>query len=123
MKANEAKTCKKATACKTKSCATAEKKCTCGSCKTKTSTKVATALLKCDVGFGNTLFIRGEQAPLNWDKGIALSYCEKRKCWVFKAELKKAIEFKVLINDEQWSEGENFVLKPKATTTFEPKFS
>ena len=109
----------KATLCKTKTCTCTGGKSTCNKCKTKS----AIALLKCDIGFGNTLFIRGDKTPLNWDKGIPLSYCEKRQCWVFKAELKQPVDFKVLINDRHWSDGENFILKPKSTTTFDPKFS
>jgi hypothetical protein len=123
MNVDEPNVCKKTAGCKCKNCADSKKKCACGSCGKKASSKIAMALLKCDIGFGNTLFIRGDQAPLNWDKGVALTYCKKRQCWIFKTELKQPMAFKVLINDERWSEGENFVLNPKATTTFEPKFS
>lgn len=115
MKTDESKT----TVCKPKTCTCTGGKCCCSKGRTRTTM----ALLKCDIGFGNTLFIRGDKSPLNWDKGIPLSYCKKRQCWVFKADLKEPVEFKVLINDNHWSDGENLILKPKSTTTFEPKFS
>ena len=81
------------------------------------------AIIKCDIGFGNTLFIRGEGAKnLGWDKGLALTFDEKEHGWCFRTSAKCPIEFKVLINDRQWSEGENFTLSPGGTQTFEPNF-
>ena len=79
--------------------------------------------MKCDIGFGNTLFIRGEGAKnLSWDKGLALTFDEKEQAWCFRAFGNRPIEFKVLINDSHWSEGENFVLSPGGKQTFEPIF-
>ena len=85
--------------------------------------KSAVAVMKCDIGFGNTLFIRGEGAKnLSWDKGLALTFDEKEHAWCFHTSGNRPIEFKVLINDSHWSEGENFVLSPGAKQTFEPIF-
>ena len=109
----------KKTSCKCKASGETGK---CACTKNNTTQKETVILFKCDIGFGNTLFIRGENAPLSWDKGIALQYCDKKQCWVFKTELKQPVEVKVLINDEHWSEGENFTLKPEISQTFEPKF-
>ena len=120
MKKNDVKTvkvtaesceCKKETCTKTTSCRC--KKCN----KSKTI-----AIIKCNIGWGNTLFIRGESTPLNWDKGIALCYDEKNQGWIFESTCKKDLEFKVLINDEHWSEGKNFVLHAGKAEVFEPKF-
>ena len=102
--------CTKTTSCKCKKC----------SCRGKDKT---VAIIKCDIGWGNTLFIRGENKPLNWEKGKPLSYDEEKQGWIYENSTKKDLEFKVLINDEHWSEGENFVLHVGKTETFEPKFS
>jgi hypothetical protein len=101
-------------------------KCTCEP-KPKTrkscTRKSTVAVMKCDIGFGNTLFIRGEGAKnLSWDKGLALTFDEKEQAWCFRASGNRPIEFKVLINDSKWSEGENFVLSPGGKQTFEPIF-
>lgn len=103
--------CKKNACTKTPSCG-------CAKCKSK---EKSIAIFKCDIGWGNSLFIRGEK-PLNWEKGKALSYDEKKQGWIFETTCKKDLEFKVLINDEHWSEGENFVLHGGKTEVFEPKF-
>ena len=101
-------------------------KCTCEP-KSKTrkacARKSTVAVMKCDVGLGNTLFIRGKGAKnLSWDKGLALTFDEKERAWCFRASGNRPIEFKVLINDSKWSEGENFVLSPGGKQTFEPIF-
>ena len=64
-------------------------KCTCEP-KSKTrkacAHKSTVAVIKCDVEFGNTLFIRGEGAKnLSWDKGLALTFDEKEQAWCFRA--------------------------------------
>lgn len=85
--------------------------------------KSAVAVMKCDIGFGNTLFIRGEGIKdLSWDKGLALTFDEKEQGWCFRTTEKQPVTFKVLINDAQWSEGENFTLSPGKKQTFEPIF-
>ena len=104
--------CKKNTCTKTSTCS-------CPKCKGKNK---SIAFIKCDIGWGNTLFIRGENKPLSWEKGKALSYDEGKQAWIFESTSKKDLEFKVLINDEHWSEGENFVLHAGKTETFEPTF-
>lgn len=91
-------------------------------CTTRAKGHVATAIIQCNIGWGNTLFIRGDGAKLNWVKGKALTYDEGKDAWVFKATLTKPLEFKVLINDVQWSEGENFKLVPGQAQTFAPQF-
>lgn len=91
--------------------------------KRTTRKSPTTAYIKCDIGFGNTLFIRGEGTSiLNWDKGQPLTFDEKEQGWCFHSSLEGPIEFKVLINDLQWSEGENFTLLPGGKHIFEPKF-
>ena len=120
MNKKETKTVVPAAACSCKKTACTKKpSCRCGKCKGKDKT---IAIIKCDIGWGNTLFIRGGNKPLSWEKGKALSYCEKSQGWIFESTGKKDLEFKVLINDENWSEGENFVLHVGKKEVFEPKF-
>jgi len=112
--------------CSAKACAGKyeSEPCKLGKCayECKRHRPVSKVYVKCDVGWGNTLFIRGEGASLNWDKGVPLTYVKTKKLWMFKSRSTKPIEFKVLINDERWSEGENFVLESGKTLEIEPTF-
>jgi hypothetical protein len=60
-----------------------------------------------DVGLGNTLFIRGDGGSLTWDKGQPLQ-CVEANRWMWTAPLNGGhIEFKLLLNDVIWAQGEN----------------
>ncbi|MDR2737842.1 MAG: hypothetical protein LBB18_02770 [Puniceicoccales bacterium] len=64
-----------------------------------------------DVGFGNFLYIRGDGCGLSWDKGVMMTPVDDRH-WQWKCgcdSVNGCFEFKVLINDEIWSVGENYV--------------
>ena len=79
-----------------------------------------TALL--DVGFGNTLFLRGDGPGLSWDKGLALD-CVDDTTW--SVTLKgggKPFACKFLVNDLTWSVGENTIVAPGAILTVTPVF-
>lgn len=95
---------KEKTCCCTKKIQTEAKSC----CKDKNQhTEI---IAEYDVGFGNTMFIRGCCCKnLNWDKGVAMENISGN-LWKWTTDCKcKSIEFKLLINDEKWSEGENMV--------------
>ncbi len=75
-----------------------------------------------DVGFGNHLYVRGEGPGLSWDHGVAMD-CTAADCWA--ATLKGAsapVVFKVLINDETWSTGNDYVVEPGQSVTITPRF-
>ena len=75
-----------------------------------------------DVGFGNTLYIRGEGPGLNWDRGQPLD-CLKDDLWSFTiAAAAKPIVFKFLINDETWCTGDDYVVEPGNKITLVPAF-
>ena len=75
-----------------------------------------------DVGWGNTLFIRGQGGELRWDKGIPLA-CLDSSTWVWLyTRAEKTIEFKLLINDEIWAEGDNLILEPGGRVEIQPVF-
>jgi hypothetical protein len=74
------------------------------------------------VGFGNTLFIRGEGEGLSWDKGQPLS-CKDGEAWVWSRRRgKEQVTFKLLVNDQLWCRGENFQVAPGRQVEVVPVF-
>jgi hypothetical protein len=81
-----------------------------------------TITAKIDVGYGNTLFIRGEGPGLSWDKGSAMD-CVKDDLWrIVLAESARAYTFKFLINDVTWSAGPDFTAACGTSITLTPEF-
>jgi len=75
-----------------------------------------------DVGFGNTLFIRGDGPGLSWDKGVPLG-CTAVDRWAISLLVtNRPVVFKFLLNDKLWSLGEDYVAKPGSKTTYIPAF-
>lgn len=75
-----------------------------------------------DIGFGNHLYLRGEGPGLSWDHGVAMD-CIAADGWA--ATLKGAVSpviFKVLINDETWCTGNDYVVEPGQSVTVTPTF-
>ena len=66
---------------------------------------------KADVGFGNSLFVRGQGDGLSWDKGLPLS-CIDGSAWVWSTrQAKGKVVFKLLLNDQVWAKGEDVVVE------------
>lgn len=83
---------------------------------------VARVAAKVDVGFGNTLFIRGEGAGLSWDQGQPLE-CVDSLTWMWSAKRKgEPVTFKLLINDQLWCRGANMTVAPGAQFEVAPAF-
>lgn len=83
---------------------------------------VTTVIAKLDVGYGNNLYIRGEGAELNWEKGILMENTGSDE-WSWSTGLAAGeIAFKFLINDEIWSTGENFTVAAGDTSISSPTF-
>ncbi len=80
-------------------------------------------VVQCDVGFANTVYLRGQGLPhLSWDKGIALKNVKADE-WVWETEEPfKAGEFKILINDKTFEVGENHPIQPGISVRVNPKF-
>jgi len=75
-----------------------------------------------DVGFGNLLYLRGEGPGLNWTQGVPLQNLAS-DLWTLALEGASApIRFKLLINDESWSNGEDFLAEPGSAVTLTPSF-
>lgn len=91
--------------------------------KTKTNFKEPTRVtIRYDVGFNNSLFIRGRGAGLSWEHGERLKNVGPDE-WIWEPTLSgNDCEFKVLINDQQYESGENHHLDEGITLQYVPKF-
>ncbi len=80
-------------------------------------------IARVDVGFGNSLYIRGEGAGLSWDKGTLLDNVSPYE-WAFKSTTAKGeVTFKFVLNDEIWAEGENLTVAAGGTSISSPVFN
>lgn len=83
---------------------------------------VTTLTARIDIGFGNTLFVRGEGPGLSWDKGVAMN-CLASDLWQLTlAEASRPYVFKFLVNDLSWSTGEDHTLASGQSVTLTPEF-
>jgi hypothetical protein len=75
-----------------------------------------------DVGFGNALFIRGIGARLGWDAGQPMT-CLERAIWVWSAPAASGPgQFKLLLNDQTWCEGDNMSVEAGGRIRVNPRF-
>ena len=75
-----------------------------------------------DVGFGNSLYLRGDGPGLSWDRGVLME-CTGDDCWTYSVgESIRPVVFKFLINDMTWSNGEDYTAKPGSTAVCTPQF-
>jgi len=77
---------------------------------------------KIDVGFGNTLYVRGEGSGLSWEKGVPLDCIADDEWSLSLAETSRPIVFKFLINDLTWSLGEDYAAQPGSSVVLTPTF-
>ena len=69
------------------------------------------------------MFIRGEGAGLNWDSGIQMENAGNDVwVWTTNEAGTAAVSFKFLINDADWSTGDNMTAPAGETTTLYPSF-
>ena len=79
--------------------------------------------VKYDVGFSNQLSIRGKGANLNWEKGQPLKNVKPDE-WIWETDVPfTQCEFKVLINDRVYENGDNHQLNTGSTIVYTPRFS
>jgi hypothetical protein len=91
--------------------------------KTQAAIPLSTTIIaQIDVGFGNTLYIRGDGPGLSWEKGTKLACVADDKWSIVLAETSKPIVFKFLINDLTWCSGDDNVARPGATVNVSPVF-
>jgi hypothetical protein len=77
---------------------------------------------KVDVGFGNSLFVRGEGPGLSWNQGLAMSNVTSALWTISLPRSSRPVTFKFLVNDEIWSSGEDYQADPGIELTLSPSF-
>lgn len=89
-----------------------------------TARKPTTTRLKvrCNCGFNNNLFIRGKGANLSWDKGSPLKNVRADE-WIWETTVPfTQCEYKILINDKTYEQGENHHLRCGDAQEHSPRF-
>ncbi|MGJ3241604.1 MAG: hypothetical protein ACFE0O_01410 [Opitutales bacterium] len=80
-----------------------------------------TVSARADVGFGNTLYLRGEGGGLSWDSGVAMDNTASDQ-WIWSTASGDALTFKFLINDTHWCIGEDYTVPAGGSTTEFPSW-
>lgn len=81
-----------------------------------------TVVAQIDVGFGNRIYLRGEGPGLSWETGVPLECVADDKWSITLPETSQPIVFKLLINDQTWCSGDDYVVQPGRTITVTPIF-
>lgn len=89
--------------------------------KTKPAVKEATIEARIDVGFGNSLYVRGAGSDLSWDHGTPLT-CVDGTTWRWSAPVTGEVTFKLLLNDSVWAQGEDLKVAPGQKVEATPVF-
>ncbi len=75
-----------------------------------------------DVGFGNSLYLRGEGGGLSWDKGVLMDCIADDSWTITLAESAKPIECKFLLNDVAWCVGNDYIVTAGSSVVLKPTF-
>jgi hypothetical protein len=88
-----------------------------------TSSKHTKIVVKCNCGFSNNLYLRGEGVKgLSWDKGTLMK-CTKADEWVWETDTPfNHAQIKVLINDKEYELGENHDVDCGKSVSYAPRF-
>jgi hypothetical protein len=81
-----------------------------------------TIVANVDVGYGNSVYVRGDEPFLHWAKGTALGNIAGNKWEIVLTGIDRPFEFKFLVNDSAWSTGGNYTVSPGDTVTLTPAF-
>ena len=83
---------------------------------------LTTITAQVDVGFGNTLYIRGAGGGLSWTVGVPMT-CVAADVWRISLDAaRQDIAFKVLVNDLSWSVGADYTAVAGSNVTVRPSF-
>lgn len=84
--------------------------------------KVTTFVAHSEIGWGNSLYLRGEGSPeLSWERGVLMKW--EDGAWVYSTtSAHSPVCFKFLVNDHAWAEGNNQHVEPGATSITSPRF-
>lgn len=83
--------------------------------------QLTTVIAKVDVGWGNSVYIRGEGGGLSWNRGRLMDWSNDSWTWSTTAAV-TGLTFKFILNDEQWAEGENLTVPCGGTSVSTPSF-
>jgi hypothetical protein len=83
---------------------------------------ITTVIAKVDVGYGNTLYIRGEGGGLSWDEGHPMQNAGSDEWYWSTIAPAEKLTFKFLINDQIWSTGEDLTATRGETVVAKPSF-
>jgi len=83
---------------------------------------VTTISANIDVGFGNSLYLRGEGPGLSWDKGVRMECVADDRWSLALGDAERPFVFKFLVNDEKWSSGPDFTISAGTSVTLTPTF-
>lgn len=88
----------------------------------KVESPKTTIIARYDAGFGNQLYLRGSGGGLSWEQGQLMENTQADE-WIWETgSASGELEFKVLLNDTEWSNGQNGIVFAGATVVFEPEF-
>ncbi len=88
----------------------------------KTAAVTTTIVAAIDVGFGNSLAIRGEGPGLSWEAGVPLECSADDRWTITLPETSHPIICKFLINDITWCAGEDYTVLPGSSVVLSPTF-
>lgn len=84
---------------------------------------VTVIIARFDVGHGNSLYIRGDGHTLSWESGTLMENVGNDEWqWTTTEAREGMLAFKLLINDEVWSVGDNMNAAFGETCTVYPSF-
>jgi hypothetical protein len=75
-----------------------------------------------DIGFGNSLWLRGDGPGLSWEKGVRMECVADDQWTITLGEVTSPVLFKVLVNDLSWSAGDDYVVQPGEKLVIKPTF-
>lgn len=90
--------------------------------KSKSVAVTTTIVAAVDVGFGNSLLLRGEGPGLSWDVGVPMACVADDRWSITLPESGQPIICKFLINDGAWSAGEDYTVLPGSSVVLSPTF-
>ena len=90
--------------------------------KAKPAPVTTTIVAAVDVGFGNRLTLRGAGPGLSWDAGLPLECVADDRWSITLPETSQPIVCKFLLNDAEWSAGDDYTVLPGASVVLSPTF-
>jgi len=83
---------------------------------------LTTITAQIDIGFGNTLYVRGDGPGLSWEKGVVMDCVVDDKWSISLSGVGAPVVFKFLVNDLTWSAGDDYVVNPGSELAVVPTF-